>query len=133
MSFLLDTDVAIHIRDGDVTIVGRVAALGSFASFSLATLIELQAGLAADGPLRERRQKGLARMTQRFSVLPLDQSIAQRYGSIVEANGFSRTRIFDRLIAATAIVYDLTLITINGPDFRGIPGLKLEAWSSPAQ
>ena len=42
-------------------------------------------------------------------------------------------RILDRLIAATAIVHDLTLVTINGADFRDIPGLKLEAWPAPDQ
>jgi predicted nucleic acid-binding protein len=57
----------------------------------------------------------------------------EQYGDIVRANGFSRTRVFDRLIAATALVHDLTLVTINGADFRDNPGLNLEVWPVPAQ
>lgn len=36
-----------------------------------------------------------------------------------------RIKIPDAIIAATALVYDLTLITHNLSDFEGIPGLKL--------
>jgi predicted nucleic acid-binding protein len=35
------------------------------------------------------------------------------------------------MIAATAIVAGATLITMNAQDFRGIDGLRLEAWPSP--
>jgi predicted nucleic acid-binding protein len=36
-----------------------------------------------------------------------------------------RIKVPDAIIAATALVYDLTLITHNLSDFEGIPGLKL--------
>jgi predicted nucleic acid-binding protein len=34
----------------------------------------------------------------------------------------------DLLIAATALVYDLTLVTHNTRHFQGIPDLRLEDW-----
>jgi len=37
------------------------------------------------------------------------------------------------MIAAAALVHDLTVITMNGNDFRDVPGLKLEIWPSPAE
>jgi len=36
------------------------------------------------------------------------------------------------MIAATAMVQGLTLVTINGDDFRDIGGLSLDIWPSPA-
>lgn len=66
-----------------------------------------------------------------FEVLPLGPVEAAAYARIVERCGYSRRRIIDRLIAATAIVADATLITMNGADFRDIPGLKLEVWPAP--
>jgi tRNA(fMet)-specific endonuclease VapC len=35
------------------------------------------------------------------------------------------------MIAATALAHDLTLITMNGKDFRDLPGLKLVEWETP--
>jgi tRNA(fMet)-specific endonuclease VapC len=35
------------------------------------------------------------------------------------------------MIAATAIVHDLILVTHNTRDFQNIPGLRLEDWLQP--
>lgn len=83
--------------------------------------------------MRERRRAGLLRLLARYPVVPLDRAVVEEYGALVRTAGFSRTRIFDRLIAATAIVHDLTLVTINGPDFREVPSLKLEVWPTADQ
>lgn len=56
--------------------------------------------------------------------------MAEQYGTIVTQNGFSRSRIIDRMIAATALVHGLTLITTNGPDFSKIDGLNLLVWDA---
>ncbi len=56
--------------------------------------------------------------------------MATAYGRIVGEAEFSRRKIIDRMIAATAIVQDLTLITTNGADFDDIAGLKLEIWKA---
>ena len=47
-----------------------------------------------------------------------------------DAKGFSRRLVVDRMIAATALANDLSLATLNPRDFRDIPGLKIEDWSS---
>lgn len=64
----------------------------------------------------------------RLVIVPVDQSTVRAYARILAATGFSRRRVIDRLIAAIALVHDLTLITMNGEDFRDIPGLRLEPW-----
>jgi predicted nucleic acid-binding protein len=35
------------------------------------------------------------------------------------------------LIASTALVHDLTLVTHNGHDFASVPGLRLADWLAP--
>ena len=72
-------------------------------------------------------------MLGRVHVLDINRDIVTAYGVIVAKVGFSRARVIDRLIAATAIVNGLTLVTMNGEDFRDIAGLALLAWPAPAQ
>ena len=54
------------------------------------------------------------------------------YASIVNELGFSRAKVLDRMIAAQAIVADATLATLNPRDFRAIPNLRVEDWSTDA-
>lgn len=127
---MLDTNVAIHLRDGDPAISDRVAALGTTLAISIVSRAELEGGAASSSdPLRRTL---LDRMLQSMSVLPFADAEAVAYGAIVGAVGHDRRRVLDRMIAAQAIVAGMTLITINGADFRGIPGLKLEVWGDPA-
>jgi tRNA(fMet)-specific endonuclease VapC len=77
------------------------------------------------------RRMRLHAMVASFQWLPFQHDAAAEYGRLITNLGFSRTRILDRMIAAQAIVLDATLVTMHGPDFNDIPGLKLEIWPSP--
>ena len=130
---LLDTSVAIHLRDHDLAISSRLSEQPHSLALSLITLVELEGGVAAVPAFAPDRRAALDALLRRTDVLPFDRDTVTAYGAILRTLGFSRPRILDRLIAATAIVYDLTLVTINGADFRDIPDLKLEVWPSPPQ
>ncbi|MDB5675543.1 MAG: vapC protein [Sphingomonas bacterium] len=132
MGYLIDTNVAIYLRDGHPMIVRRIAELGDVAAVSLVTLVELEGGVYANPAFAVRRRARMDAMFSETPVLPLDNAAVTVYGEIVRTAGYSRTRLFDRLIAATALLHGLTLITINGADFRDIPGLSLEIWPDPA-
>ena len=132
MNSLIDTDVAIHLRDGDAVVRARILDLPAPPVISLVSLIELKGG-AMTGPHHELRRRRLDTILQAVRVIGLDEATVDVYAGFLKRSGFSRSRILDRLIAATAIVNDLTLVTMNGPDFRDIPGLKLEIWPSPTQ
>jgi predicted nucleic acid-binding protein len=63
----------------------------------------------------------------------VDRRIAEKFGEI-------RARLLDHgrsvagmdlLIAATALIHDLTLVTHNTIDFRSIPDLRLSDWIAP--
>jgi len=129
---LIDTNVAIYLRDGEVSVSGRIAALSGPPRLSLLSWVELEGGVYRDPGTAERRRTRLDILLESLEILPCDAPVVRFYGQIVATCGFSRPRILDRLIAATAIANGLTLITINGDDFRDLPGLSLEIWPAPA-
>jgi|GEM_PF-1643955 len=51
------------------------------------------------------------------------------YRAIIDALGFSRPKLLDRMIAAQALAASAELATCNPRYFRDIPGLRLEDWS----
>ena len=57
-----------------------------------------------------------------ISVIPLDESIATK---AIELRQRKSIPLADAIIAATALVYDLTLFTENVKDYSGIKGLKV--------
>ena len=128
MAILIDTDVAIHLRDGDPEITDRLNRSGQAPVISAVTLAELRGGSAGD-PLRTRL---LAAFLRFVPVLPFTTAEADAYGELVGQLRHDRRRVLDRMIAAQAIVAGLRLVTINGRDFRDVLGLDLEVWPAPA-
>jgi len=128
VAYLLDTNVAIHLRDGDPTISAKVAALDDAILLSIVTRVELEGGVhrdAADAPARRAR---LDTLLSAIPVLAFDAAAADAYASIVARAGYSRRKLLDRMIAAQALVHRATLVTMNADDFRDIAGLEMLAW-----
>ncbi len=78
---------------------------------SIVTVGELEAGvlLAPDSSIRALRLRRLAAVLAEAPALPVDRTVAARYGELRAATGRSPTN--DIWIAATALAHDLTLIT----------------------
>lgn len=126
MPALLDTDVVIHLRDGDPWIEDQVGGLTPPFFISAISHVELENGAAreSDGGRRTLLNKVLAYVgTLDFGTPEIDA-----YRGIVEAVGYSRRKIADRMTAATALVHGLPLVTLNGRDFRDVPALELVEW-----
>ena len=130
---LVDTNILIFLQERDADIARRIVKLTDRPAMSLITLIELEGGIARNAKEASARREALNRLSRRITTIPMDHNVVGAYARILASTGFSRPRILDRLIAATAIAHDLTLITTNGPDFHDIPGLKLEVWPRPPQ
>jgi tRNA(fMet)-specific endonuclease VapC len=129
LAVLLDTSIAIHLRDGTAAAGNQIANLTSQAFLSAISRVELEGGVAAVPELFALRRAKLDVLLADLDVIEFSDEMAEAYGRIVLQSGYSRRKIIDRMIAATAMVADLTLITANGDDFTDIDGLKLEIWN----
>ena len=129
--WLIDTNVAIHLRDGDDSIEQKMATLEGGLFLSVVSLVELQGGLYRDPTQTERMRVRLDTIIESLTILTFKADEAQLYGEIIRHVGYSRSKLLDRMIAAQAIAIGATLITMNGSDFQDIPGLTLEIWPSP--
>lgn len=128
MPVLLDTSVAIDLRDDEPATVERVARLTDMPLLSIVSRVELENGIGRTSAEPTLRYMALDLMLRTFEVLHFDTDEGDAYRMIVERTGFSRPRILDRMIAATALVHGLTLVTRNPRDFADIDGLAIESW-----
>lgn len=127
-AYVIDTNIAIGLRDRDVAMIRRVAGLGEDVLLSIVSRVELEGGVYRDPARAASRRQRLDLTLASLQVLPFDERAAAAYGAIVKTSGYSRRKILDRMIAAQALVADATLVTLNAADFSDIPGLKLLAW-----
>jgi tRNA(fMet)-specific endonuclease VapC len=130
LAFLLDTCVAIDLRDDRNDAVSRVTALSIRPRISAITKVELEGGVYSDPRFALARRQALDALLRRLPVIDFSSLMATIYGQIVGQTQFSRRKVIDRMVAATALVNDLTLITTNSSDFSDIDGLKLEIWEA---
>jgi tRNA(fMet)-specific endonuclease VapC len=67
------------------------------------------------------------------TILNLDAAIVQEFATVGAALLDQGTPMAtpDLLIAATATVHNLTLVTHNGQDFVHVPGLQVVDWLGP--
>ena len=132
MSFLLDTDIcSAHLR--------RPAGLTHrFIQHSgrlfTSTLVwgELHAG-AYHAPNPHALLPGIISLLADVHLLSFDQACAEEFGKLRGAlltRGLSVPTV-DLMIAATALVNNLTLVTHNTNDYRNVPGLRLDDWLLP--
>jgi tRNA(fMet)-specific endonuclease VapC len=128
LAYLLDTNVAIHLRDGDQTVASQVAALEGAILLSVISRVELEGGVYRDPAQAGIRRPRLDAMLAALPMLAFDDTAADAYRRIVEAVGYSRRKLLDRMIAAQALVHRATLVTLNASDFRDVPGLELLSW-----
>jgi tRNA(fMet)-specific endonuclease VapC len=81
---------------------------------------------------RSRALESLARLVSLLSVVALPEDAAAAYGEIraaLEARG-ERIRGNDLWIAAHAKSAGFTLVANNEREFKRVPGLKLQNWTS---
>ena len=128
MAYLLDTNIAIHARDGVEVVLDRLLRHEGAVFLSALSLAELQRGIHSPSDLSTLRRARLEKLLLVLPVLPFDAAAARAYGDIIAKIGWSRTRDLDRLIAGHAMSTHSTFVTANTADFASVPGLTLENW-----
>ena len=138
MTFLLDTNVvsALGRRRGGDERVRRWAQTQRLSDFyiSVITLAEIETGVLRIAR-KDRLQGDVLRrwlddyIAPRFKerTLPVDAAIARRTAAlhVPDPRPFA-----DALIAATALVHSLTVVTRNTPDFSGTGVALLNPWEA---
>ncbi len=116
---VLDTSVLIGAaRPGDLD-----------GAISTASLAELHFGVlvAADSDERARRSLRLGVVEATFDPLPVDAAVAREWGRLAAAvaarGGRPRRRTVDLVIAATANVHGVPLLTADTADFAIVSDL----------
>ena len=128
MAILLDTNVVINLRDKNQAITEKIAGLDGALMISIISRVELENGVYREPRLAAIRRPRLDAILAFLPILPFDDAAADAYRGIVEAAGYSRRKLLDRMIAAQALVHRARLVTMNGEDFRDVPGLELLEW-----
>ena len=133
MSFLLDTNVVSEIRRGrDANVAawaGEVADGDLY--LSVLTLGEIRKGIERlrrrDPEQAEVFAVWLEQLRENFAnrILSVDASVAEAWGQL---NAPGERKTVDSLIAATALIHDLTVVTRNTRDFAGCEVRLLNRW-----
>ena len=138
MTYLLDTNVVSELRkigDGkaDANVAAWVGREDSTAFFlSAITMLELERGIL--GVQRRDARQGARLRTwldnhirPEFAgrILSVDDAVATRCAHLHIPD---RRNDVDALIAATALVHELTLVTRNVKDFEGTGAIIVDPW-----
>ena len=122
MPYLVDTDVLIDVSRNNEAAIDFLDQLDDSWSMSIITALELIVGA--------RNKKEVTQIDQLiavYSAIPLTAEIGNSsYGLLRQFAKSHGLRVFDSLIAATAIEENLTLVTKNKKHFQMISNLKLE-------
>jgi predicted nucleic acid-binding protein len=116
-SFLIDTNIIIYSTQ-DVLNINDFVKDEDDLYISSITYIETMGFQFQD---KEEEEK-VAMLCESFERIFLTKEIEKQTIRIRKAN---KIKLPDAIIAATAIVYNLTLVTHNIDDFKNIQGLKI--------
>lgn len=126
--FLLDTNVVSELRrnkphGGVLAWLDQAPEAGLY--LSAVTIGEIQKGIeitrAIDPGKGDDIESWLDELVAAFPILPADASVFRRWARLMHKR--SGDHIEDALIAATALVHGLTVVTRNVKDFKpfGVP------------
>ena len=128
---LLDTNVLVGILRGDSKLAARFAEHSGDIAIPAMVQGELYYGTEkSSNP--ERNRLAVEELLEALPVMHTTDDIMVLFGTL-KASLARRGEIVadaDLLIAATALVYDATLVTANVRHFSRFDGLKLDNWSA---
>jgi len=132
MTHLIDTNICSALMRRPGGLAHRFFQYAGGIAISSVVLAELYAG--AYRLANPNRLLRLIRdLLDDVQVLDFDSACAEQFGKTrgrLLQNGIT-VHTPDLMVAAVALVHDLTLVTHNTADFRNVPDLRLEDWLTP--
>jgi len=119
---LIDTDILIDIGNNDTTAKKRILqeSQNQLLVVSTVTVMELTVGCR-----NKSEFQALNRFLEQFRVIAINRKISEQALKLIQDYALSHgLRIPDALIGATAISYDLPLLSKNQRDYRFISQLN---------
>lgn len=119
---LCDTNIIVELYKGNSETINALQSLGvRQIAISAVTQAELFYGAINKTELIQ-----IQKQLNLFHILPIDQDISEQFIQLMAQYSLShKLAIPDALIAATALVHNLHLYTLNTKDFRFVEGLTL--------
>jgi len=129
--YLLDTNIIIYALKGISSVLAHLEIhRDDPMSLSAVTLMELYYGAYKSQKVRANLAK-IRAIEEAFDIIPVGPEVAETFGNLkagLEKKGLPLDD-FDLILAATALCYNLTLVTNNLRHLGRIEGLKLENWA----
>ena len=119
---LCDTNILVEFYKNDLAVINELRNIGTDQlAISVITQAELYYGAINKAELSQ-----IQKHLNLLNTLPIDQPVSTQFIQLMAQYSLShKLTIPDALIAATALVYDISLYTLNIKDFRFIEGLNL--------
>lgn len=133
--YLLDTNIVIYLLKGNEPLTSNIQKyIPTEIAVSGFTEAELRFGIENSKEENKLKNESATNLVlSLFTRLYQNEVVSLRYGSIkahmIKNKVYTPKLEIDLFIAATALAFDLTLITNNKKDFGNIPELKIEDWS----
>ncbi len=132
MSFLLDTNTCSAYLKGKRAVGNRFLQYTGGLHVSAITMGELYTW-ALRAAAHPGRAASVYDLLNDLTLLDVTRDVARTFGEL-RAERFDRCLPppeMDLLIASTALVHDLTLVTHNAKDYINVPGLRMTDWLVP--
>lgn len=129
MSFILDTDICSAFLKGNRAVWQHCMLHTGQLSVSVITAAELFSW-ASRATAPPKRLRNLLDFLVDVTVLDITPEVARQFGELDAGmlDVGQRAPPMDLLIAATAILHNLTVVTHNSKDFSAVPGLTVVDW-----
>jgi tRNA(fMet)-specific endonuclease VapC len=132
-SVVADTDVLSYIFKGDTRAAGFQSLLaGRSVAISFMTVAEMEFW-AKERNWGHATRDRLERFLVGFAILYPDRALCELWGGVMATTRRAGRPIgpSDAWIAATALLFDVPLVTHNPADYAGVTGLQILSASGP--
>ena len=120
---LVDTDILIDIANNDIVAKNRIQQESQTKQLAISTITVMELTV---GSRNKSEVRSLKHFLRQFQIVRINPKISDEAVNLIENYSLSHgLKIPDALIAATAIDYDIPLLSKNQRDYRFIAKLNL--------